>query len=90
MTEAAAAQAAAMNAIKASGTLIRVTPEVFLRLVNKQDEPLVVTARGGLFQARWQYLAPYRGLAFFAGSPEPLPLPGRAEVLAASKIWLPG
>jgi len=33
---------------------------------------------------------PYNGRAFFAGSPEPLPLPGRAEVIAASELWIPG
>ncbi len=91
MTEGAAAQAAAVaQAIKASGVLVRLKPADFMRLLNKQEEPLVVTARGGLFQARWQYLMPYRGLVFFAGSAEPVPLPGRAEVIEAQKIWIPG
>jgi hypothetical protein len=90
MTGAAAAHAAAIaQAIKASGTLVRVEPEDFVRLLNKQEEPIVITARGGLFQPRWQYLMPYKGLAFYAGSPEPVPLPGRAEIIEARKIWVP-
>ncbi len=91
MTGAESAAAAAMvQAIKASGAIVRVTPELFLQLVGRQEEPLVIRSRGGLFQARWQYLASYRGFVFFAKSPEPLPLPGRAEVLDAKKIWVPG
>jgi hypothetical protein len=91
MAEAAAAQAAAIvQAIKASGTLVRVEPQDFSRLLNKQEAPLIVRARGGFFRTQWYYLTPYRGLAFFTLSPEPLPLPGRAEVIDARKIWAPG
>ena len=91
MAETAAAQAAAIaQAIKASGTLIRVEPHDFSRLLNKQEAPVIVRARGGFFRTRWYYLTPYKGLAFFTLSPEPLPLPGRAEVIDALKIWAPG
>jgi len=91
MAEVAAAQAAAIaQAIKASGTLVRLEPHDFVRILNKQDAPLVVRARGGFFRTRWCYLMPYKGLAFFAISPDPLPLPGRAEVIEARKIWVPG
>jgi hypothetical protein len=89
MGGAAGAAAAIAQAIKASGTLVRVDPDHFLRLLNKLEEALVITARGGLFQPRWQYLMPYKGLAFYTGSSEPLPLPGRAEVIEARKIWIP-
>ena len=91
MAETAAAQAAAIvQAIKASGTLVRLEPHDFLRLLNKQDAPLIVRARGGFFRTRWYYLTPYRGLALFTLSLDPLPLPGRAEVIDARKIWAPG
>lgn len=91
MAEAAmAAQAAALaQAIKASGTLVRLQPDDLSRLINRQEAPLVIRARGGLFQKRWYYLTPYKGLAFFAIAREPLPLPGKAEVIEASKIWAP-
>jgi hypothetical protein len=90
MAETAAAQAAIAQAIKASGTLVRVEPRDFSRILNKQEAPLIVRARGGFFRTGWYYLTSYKGLAFFALSPEPLPLPGRAEVIDARKIWVPG
>ena len=90
MAEAAAADAAAIaQAIKASGTLVRLEPEDFTRMLQKQDAPLVVRARGGFFRTRWYYLTSYKGLAFFALSNEPLHLPGRAEVIDARRIWAP-
>jgi hypothetical protein len=91
MGETAAAQAAAIaQAIKASGTLVRVEPQDFLRILNRQEAPLIVRAPGGVFRTRWYYLTSYKGLAFLALSPEPLPLPGRAEIIDARKIWVPG
>jgi len=90
MAEVAAAHAAAIaQAIKASGTLIRLEPGDFTRILNKQEAPLVVRSRGGLFRTKWYYLTPYRGLAFFCWSAEPSPLSGRAEVIEARKIWTP-
>jgi hypothetical protein len=87
--EGAAAAAAAMQAIKASGAIVRLEPQAFLRVVTRQEEPLVIRARGGFLEARWQYLTSFRGFVFFTKSPEPLPLPGRAELLEARKIWVP-
>ncbi len=90
MAESAAAHAAAIaQAIKASGVVVRVGLPDFLRILNRQDEPIVVRAPGGFFQARWRYLTTYKGLAFFAQSNDPLPLPGRAQVIEAGKIWIP-
>jgi hypothetical protein len=87
--EGAAAAAAAMQAIKASGAIVRLEPQAFLRVVTRQEEPLVIRSRGGFLEARWQYLTSFRGFVFFTKSPEPLPLPGRAELLEAKKIWVP-
>ncbi len=89
MAEAAAHAAAIAQAIKASGVLVRVEPSEFMRILHRQDETLVVMARGGFFEPGWRYLTSYKGLAFFTKSPDPLPLPGRAEVVEARKIWIP-
>ena len=90
MAEAAAHAAAAMaQAIKASGVLVSVEPQTFLRILSVQDEPLIIRAQGGIFHAHWRYLTSYKGLAFSAKSAEPLPLPGRAQVIDAKKIWMP-
>jgi hypothetical protein len=85
----AAAVAAAMNAIKASGAIVQVEPEDFRRLVLNQAEPLVVVSETTFFGTRYKYLAPYKGLVFFAKSREPLMLGGRAEVIRARAIWVP-
>lgn len=90
MAEAAAHAAIIAQAIKASGVLVRVEPAEFLRLVNQQEDPLVVRAQGGVFKRYWRYLMGYKGLAFVADTPDQLPLPGRAQVLDAKQIWIPG
>lgn len=84
-----AAAAAIAQAIKASGAIVRIEPEDFARLIERQDEPLVVHAKRGGFGAKYQYLTNYKGLFFFAKSPTPLYLPGRVEVITAKSIWVP-
>ncbi len=88
-TSAAAAHAANVQALKASGTIVRLEPEVFLKLINKSEAPLVVTAPGGCFRKHIKYLTSYKGLAFYTQSPTPLSLPNKAEVVAARAIWMP-
>jgi hypothetical protein len=90
MAEAAAHAAAIAQALKASGVIVRLEPSEFLKILSRQDEPLVVQAHGGFFRSSWQYLTSYRGLAFFTKSAEQLLLPGRAEVVVAGSIWIPG
>jgi hypothetical protein len=70
MAEAAAHMAAIAQAIKASGVLVRVEPTEFLKILSRQEEPLVVVAHGGIFRSSWQYLTSYKGLAFFTKSGE--------------------
>jgi len=86
----AAAAAAVVQAIKASGAIVRVEPAEFEKLVNLAEAPLVVTASGGLFGRSYQYLTSYKGLAFYTKSGEQIHLPGTAEVIAAKTIWIPG
>jgi hypothetical protein len=85
----AAAAAAIAQAIKASGVLVRVKPPEFLKIARMANDPLVVTATGGVFSNNYQYLMGYKGLAFFTKSDEPLSLPNGAEVIVADRIWIP-
>ncbi len=87
---AAAAAAAIAQATKASGVIVRIEPEDFLRIVDLNDEPLVVHATGGFFSVKHQYLTSYRGLAFFAKSAEAITLPEHCQIVEAQKIWIPG
>ena len=90
MVEAAAHAAAIAQAIKASGVLVRLEPNEFMKILHRQDEPLVVRAPGGVFRKRWDYLASYKGLAFYTKSPDPLMLSGRWLVIDAQSISIPG
>ena len=90
-TEAAviAAQMIA-NAVKASGTVVRVEPEEFAKLLTRVESPLVIYTQGGVISTNHQYLISYKGFAFYTKSDEPIDLPKNAEVIVADKIWIPG
>jgi hypothetical protein len=86
----AAAAAAITQATKASGAIVRVGPEDFIRILSRSSRPLVVTAKGGFLKPNYQYLTSYKGLFFFTKSPTELLLPGDVEIIAAREIWIPG
>jgi hypothetical protein len=89
MAETAAIMAAIANAIKASGVVVRVTPEDFQRILAKADKPLVVWSKGGFFSRNYQYLTSYKGFAFHTKSGPPLDLSPKIETVLAEKIWIP-
>jgi hypothetical protein len=86
---AAAAHHAKVMAIKAMGPIVKVDSQEFIKIINGADSSLVVFAKGGFFNSKFRYLTSYRGLYFFTQSSEKLNLPGKAEVVAAEKIWVP-
>ena len=85
----AGAAVAIAEAIRASGVLVRVEPHEFPNILARQNEPLVVTATGGLLTTNYQYLTSYKGLAFFTKSPAPLDLPDDTELVTARRIHIP-
>jgi hypothetical protein len=89
MSAHAAVHAAIANAIKASGTVVRLEPVEWMKVLKRTDSPLVVIARGGMFRRKYQYLTAYRGLAFFTASEHPLVLPGRSELINAKSLSVP-
>ena len=86
---AAAAAAAITNAIKASGVVVRVSPDDFKPLLARAKGALVVHAIGGIFSTKYRYLVSYKGFAFFTQSSEPIQLPADVETIRAAKIWVP-
>jgi hypothetical protein len=86
---AAAAAAASARAIKASGSIVKLEPREFERILARQHGLLVVTAQGGFFSRKYQYLTSYKGLAFFSESATQLSLPSGIELVVAEKIWIP-
>jgi hypothetical protein len=88
--EAAAIAAMIANAIKASGTVVRIEAEEFVKILKKIEAPLVVYAEGGMISTNYQYLVSYKGFAFYCKADEPIELPKKAEVVVSDKIWIPG
>jgi len=86
---AAAAAAAIAQAIKASGVLVRVSPDDFQKILQKTEQPLVVYSAGGFFTSNHQYLTSYKGFAFFTKSAAEIFLPFGTETIVANKIWIP-
>lgn len=87
---AAAVAVAIANAIKASGTVVRVSPTDFQAILRKVENPMIVYAEGGFFSTSYQYLVSYKGFAFFTKSSSPVPLPPGVETIVAKNIWIPG
>ena len=86
---AAAAHAAQVNALKASGVVVRLEIHDWLKILERTDRPLVVVGVGGFIKKHNQYLTSYRGLAFFATSKDTIVLPPRCEVVRAKTISIP-
>jgi hypothetical protein len=86
----AAEASAFVNAVKASGAILQVTPEDFRSVLARMERPLVVHKEGGLFSTNYQYATSYRGFVFFTKSPRPLALSSGVETIRAEKIWMPG
>ena len=84
----AAAAAIIANAIKASGTVVRVEPDTFLGLLRRIEKPLIIYKPTG-FLSSHQYLTSYKGFVFFAKTREQIDLPRNVEVIVAEKIWVP-
>jgi hypothetical protein len=84
----AAAYAAMVNAIKASGAIIQVEPNDFMDMLARNPDPLVVFSPAGMFSKN-QYLTAYKGLFFYTKNPTPLALPTNIELVQAKKIWIP-
>ena len=89
MAVAAAAAAAIAKAIKASGVIVRVTPQEFDAILKRAEKPLVIHAQGGVFSKSHLYLVSYKGFAFQTKSATALTLPSDAEIVEAEKIWVP-
>jgi hypothetical protein len=88
-TAASTVTAALLQAINASGVIVRMNAPDFVAVLRRMEAPLVVHAAGGFFSTKHKYLTSYKGLAFYAVLKAPLDLPAGTEVIEAEKIWVP-
>ncbi len=77
------------NAIKASGSVVKVEPDEFRKILDKIDSPLVVESVGGFFSVSYKYLTSYKGLAFYCKSPVQVEFDKNVEIITAKKIVFP-
>lgn len=87
---AGAAYAQMINAVRSFGVIVTVSPEEFLDILDRHEDPLVVFSTAGIFVSEYRYLVSYKGLVFFAKSSYPLDLPENTEIVRAGKLYLPG
>jgi len=78
-----------LNAVQVFGTVVRVKPETFVRIVELPGAPLIVRSRGGFLSSSSRHLTSYKGLAFVCKTKEEIPLPAIAELIVAEKISVP-
>jgi hypothetical protein len=86
---AAAAHAAMVQAVKASGVVVKLDPQDFILIASKTRNSLIVAAKSGWRGQKFAYLTSYKGLAFHTESTSPLDLSGDAEIMNANQIWMP-
>jgi len=79
----------ALNAIRAAGAVVRLAPEDFLALCQKEGADLLVVYAKSGFLRPYKYLSSYKGLHFYAKSKEELDLPPSVEIITAKRIWIP-
>lgn len=90
-TAAVAAAAAIAQATKASGVIVRMEPQEFLKIVHKAENALVVmTSSKGFRKTKYQYLTSYKGLAFYTKSQTPQQFGIGVDLVSAKQIWIPG
>ena len=85
----AAVAAAIANAIKASGAIVKLKEEDFIKIISRADNPVIVASKGGFLKKEFDYLAAYKGFIFYVRSKEELNLPGNPEIISAQQIWIP-
>lgn len=85
-----AAAAAIAQAVKASGAIVRMTPDQFAQILGRADEPLVVMSTSKVFgKVSYKYIMSYKGLAFYTKSRSQLPMSISAQLVHAKTIWIP-
>jgi len=86
---AAAAAAARIRAIKASGGIVRVAEEEFQKLLAQNARGLDVHSTRWVFGTFHVYVMGYQGLVFYTQSSDELHVPVTCQVVEASRVWTP-
>ncbi len=86
---AAGAYEAVAKAIKASGAIVRLKEEDFIKIISRAENPVIIVSKGGFMKKDFDYLTSYKGLIFYSRTKNEINLPGNSEIISAQQIWIP-
>ncbi len=89
MSGSHAAHFALLQAIYSMSIVVQLKPQAFLSLLEKNEAPMVLTAKGGFIRKHYRYLTTYKGFTFFTKVYEPLMLPKSAEIIEVGRLRVP-
>jgi hypothetical protein len=84
-----AVHAAMIQAIRASGAIVRVEARDFDRIVRSAGDALVIRARPSAFSRKYHYMTSYRGFIFYTRTREQLQFASSVEVIEAKTVYAP-
>jgi hypothetical protein len=75
--------------IKMTGVFIRLSPEDFQNMLNRNEGLAVVTTSTSFFGITYTYVTSYKGLVFYCKAKSQLSISSRHETIVAQTISLP-
>lgn len=79
----------ATHAPKMNGVFIKLQPEDFQNLLNRNEGLAVVTTSTSFFGTTFAYVTSYKGLVFYCKSKSQLSIASRHETIVAQSVSLP-
>jgi hypothetical protein len=77
------------QALKMNGVFVQLTKEDFGKLINENEDLIIVVSKIGLFTTQYLHLTSYKGLVFYCKCKEPLPISSKNETIYSNSISLP-
>jgi len=77
------------QALKMNGVFIRLTPEDFQNMLNRNENLAVVISSVKFFGTTHTYVTSHKGLLFYCKGKEQLSVPSKHEIIHASSMSLP-
>jgi hypothetical protein len=79
----------AQQPVKMNGVFVRLAPEDFQNLLNRNEGLAVVTTSTTFFGTTFTYVTSYKGLVFYCKTKAQLSIASRHETIVAQAISLP-
>lgn len=80
---------AGQHTSKMNGVFVKLQPEDFQNLLNRNEGLAVVTSSVSFFGTTFTYVTSYKGLVFYCKSKQQLSVASRHEIIRAQSVSLP-